>query len=285
MIRSELLVLSLRALMCLFLASPGVFATAQESLQDIIQKTTVEQKLNAPLPLNVMFRDEEGKTITLGSYFEDKPVVLALVYYRCPMLCNRILYGLLTALKAVKFDAGRDFQVVVISIDPRETPELAAAKKSAHVRAYGREGAESGWHFLVGDQESIRQVAKATGFHYVYLPEKDQYSHPAVIMIATPKGVLSHYFFGLEYSPRDIQLGLVEASQGRIGTLMDAVILYCFAYDPAAGKYSLLIIRLVQLFGALTVLLLGLSIYILMRREKQRRALEPSPQGNGVSMK
>ncbi len=262
-----------------------VSAGAQANLQDIIQKTNVEQKLNTLLPLDTPFRDEQGKLVTLGSYFGKKPVILALVYYRCPMLCNRILYGLVTALKAVKFDAGKDFEVVVISIDPRESPELAMAKKSSHVRAYGRDGAESGWHFLVGDQESIRRVAEATGFHYVYLPEKDQYSHPAVIMIATPNGVLSRYFFGVEYSSRDIQLGLVEASEGRIGSLVDAVILYCFAYDPSVGKYSLLIIRLVQILGVLTVLVLGLSIYLMARRGRQARSLETSMKGNGVSVK
>jgi protein SCO1/2 len=277
--------LRLRMLAGALLIVPTVGAIAQGNLQDIIQKTTVEQKLNAPLPLDTVFRDEEGKTVTLGSYFGKKPVILALVYYRCPMLCNRILYGLLTALKAVKFDAGKDFEVVAISIDPRETPELALGKKKAHVRAYGREGAESGWHFLVGDQESIRRVADATGFHYVYLPEKDQYSHPAVIMIATPQGVLSRYFFGVEYSSRDIQLGLMDASEGKIGNLVDAVILYCFAYDPSVGKYSLMIIRLLQVLGTLTALILGLSIYFLLRWERHKRALSGSTHGHGVSIK
>ena len=236
---------------------------------DVIREVGFEQNLNGQLPLNAQFRDEAGNTVVLGEYFGKRPVVLALVYYDCPMLCTMILNGLTGSLKAVNLDVGIDFDVVAVSFDPRETPELAAEKKKAYVHDYGRQGSEKGWHFLTGDAESIARVTKAAGFKYYWDDESLQFAHASGVMVATAEGRLARYFYGIEYPPRHLRLGLVEASAGKIGTPVDKILLYCFHYDPATGKYGVAIMNIVRLLGSGTVVALAAFIILMLRRERR----------------
>jgi len=235
---------------------------------DVIREVGFEQNLDAQLPLDAKFRDETGKTVELREYFGKRPVVLALVYYDCPMLCTMILNGMTGSLKAVNLDAGIDFEVVAVSFDPREGPELAAEKKQAYVKDYGRAGTEKGWHFLTGEPESIRRLTEAAGFKYYWDEESQQFAHASGVMVATSEGRLSRYFYGIEYPPRDLRLGLVEASQGRIGSPVDTILLYCYHYDPATGKYGLVIMNVIRLGGTLTVVALAAFILVMLRRER-----------------
>lgn len=236
---------------------------------DVIREVGFEQNLDAQLPLELKFRDEAGKTVALGDYFGKRPVVLALVYYDCPMLCTMILNGLTGSLKAVNLDVGIDFDVVAVSFDPRETPELAAEKKQAYVKDYGRKGSEKGWHFLTGDAESIARLTQAAGFKYYWDEESQQFAHASGVMMATSGGRLARYFYGIEYAPRDLRLGLVEASAGKIGSPVDKMLLYCFHYDPSTGKYGLTIMNVVRLMGSATVLALVAFILVMLRRERR----------------
>lgn len=231
----------------------------------------IEQKLDAQIPLELQFRDESGRTVSLRELYRGKPVILALIYYKCPVLCNRVMNGLLAAMKVLKFDAGKEYDIVFVGIDPRETPIIAAKKKESYIVSYDREGAASGWHFLTGEEDQIQQLAKAVGFGYTFDEKMDQYAHPACVIVTTPTGRVSKYFYGIEYSARDLRLALVEASEGKIGTLVDAATLYCFAYDPTTGKYGLVIMRVLQVGGILTILILMTSIVLMVRREKRRK--------------
>ena len=215
---------------------------------------SIEQRLEAQVRLDLTFTDEEGNQVQLGDYLGDRPAILALVYYECPMLCNLVLDGVEAVLDAMKLEVGKDFDVITVSIDPGETPELAAQKKANHLERLGKEGAERGWHFLTGDEVGIEILASTVGFRYVYDPVTDQYAHAAGIMVLTPMGQVSRYYYGIEYIPRDVRLGLVEASEGRIGGLVDQLLLLCFAYDPSTGKYGLLIFRTIQFFATLMIL-------------------------------
>jgi len=226
----------------------------------------LQQRLNEQLPLGVAFRDETGKAVRLGDYFGKKPVILNFVYYRCPMLCSELLAGLESTLKVLNFDVGKEFDVVTVSFDPKDTPELATAKKAAILKRYKRAGAEQGWHFLTGPQESISSLTKAAGFEYQYDPKTDQFAHTTAIMVVTPEGKLSQYYYGVEFPPKDLRLGLIQASESKIGTLADQVLLYCFHYDPQTGKYSVIISRVIQLSGGLTILGIGAVLLILFRR-------------------
>jgi protein SCO1/2 len=239
--------------------------------RSISSQIYIEQKLDAQIPLESKFRDEAGMTVSLRELYRGKPVVLALIYYKCPMLCNQVMNGLLAAMKVMKFDAGKEYDVIFVGIDPREGPEVAAKKKESYILSYNRDGAASGWHFLTGDEDQIQQIAKAVGFGYTFDENMDQYAHAACIMVSTPDGRLSKYFYGIEYSARDLRLALVEASEGKIGTFVDAATLYCFAYDPTTGKYGLAIMRVLQAGGILTVLVLAISIVLMVRREKKRK--------------
>jgi protein SCO1 len=230
----------------------------------------IEQRLNEPVPLELPFRDESGRAVRLADYFGRQPVILALVYYNCPMLCTQVLNGLVSALSVISLDAGRDFDVVAVSFDPREKPPDAAAKKSAYASRYRRPGGQNGWHFLTGDEASISALAASVGFRFRYDREKDQFAHASAVYVLTPEGRLSRYFFGIEYAPRDLRLGLVEASAGRIGTPVDRVLLYCFHYDPATGKYGAVVLNIVRLAGVVTLAALGLSIALLSRRHRHR---------------
>jgi protein SCO1/2 len=235
----------------------------------ILKQVGIEQKLDSQLPLDAVFRDESGREVRLGEYFaKGKPVVLSLVYYECPMMCNEILNSLAGSLVGLQFSAGKEFEVVTVSFDAREQPPLAAAKKAAYLRRYGRPGAEQGWHFLTGEQGSIDDVAEAAGFNYVWDEESKQFAHSAAIMVATPGGRLSHYFYGIDYQPKDIRLALVEASSGKIGSPVDKIILYCYHYDPVTGKYGPVVLNIVRVAGVVTVLLLVVFFFVLRRRRR-----------------
>ncbi len=233
----------------------------------LLQKVSFDQKLGAQLPLDVKFHDEYGNPIALGQYFHQKPVILSLVYYQCPMLCTQVLNGMVSAFLPLRFSAGGEFEVVTVSFDPRETPEMAAAKKETYLKRYGRSSAYDGWHFLTGDQASIDALTEAVGFHYAFDPKLNQFAHASGIMIVTPEGKLAQYYYGIEYSPRDLRLGLIEASKNRIGTLVDQVLLYCYHYDPSTGRYGAIALRMVRIGGAATVLLLGGFIVVMLRRD------------------
>ncbi|MFZ0960030.1 MAG: SCO family protein [Terriglobia bacterium] len=225
----------------------------------------IEQRLNNQVPLDLKFRDETGQTVTLGSYFGKKPVILSLVYYSCPMLCTLAENGLLNALRDVKFDIGEQFEVVTVSFDPSETPAMALGKKAVYVGLYGRPAAKQGWHFLVGDEPAIRALTQAVGFHYNYIPETKQFAHATGIMVLTPQGKVSRYFYGIQYPSRDIRLALVEASSEKIGNPVDAILLYCCEYDPVAGKYSMVISHILKIAGVITLLCIGTMIIALSR--------------------
>lgn len=233
-----------------------------------LKDITIEQKLDHQLPLDLAFRDEQGKAVKLGDYFGKKPVVLALVYYTCPMLCNQILNGVAGSLKTISFDAGNEFDVVAVSFDPRDMPETAFAKKQAYLERYNRQGAEQGWHFLSGDEAQIKALANAVGFNYRWDEATQQYIHASAIMLVTPQGKLSRYFYGIEYSPRDLKLGLVEASEGKIGSPADQLYLFCFHYDPATGKYGVVIMNIIRLLGAATFIGVALLVFLTRRRRR-----------------
>lgn len=235
---------------------------------DLLKDVGVDQKLGEQVPLNLTFRDETGKTVQLRQYFGDKPVILSLVYFNCPMLCTQVLNGQEAAMKGLPMDAGNQFEAVTVSIDPSDRPVLAAVKKQMYTGMYGRPGAAEGWHFLTGDESQIKQLANAVGFRYAYDPDSKQFAHASAIMVLTPDGKVSKYFYGIEFSPRDLRLGLVEASAQKIGTPVDAILLFCYHYDPHTGKYGLMISRLIQAGGALTVLAIGITMLVLFRRER-----------------
>jgi protein SCO1/2 len=234
---------------------------------ELLKEVGVDQKLNESIPLNLMFRDEHGHPVRLGEYFGQKPVIISLVYYNCPMLCTQVLNGLESSLKLLPMDIGKQFDVVTVSIDPTERPVLAEAKQALYTGIYGRPGAAAGWHFLTGDEPQIRQLASALGFRYAYDPGSKQFAHASAIMVLTPEGKISRYFYGIQYASRDMRLGLVEASEGKIGTPVDQVLLFCYHYDPSTGKYGFLISRVIQAAGLLTVLSIGILVLILYRNE------------------
>ncbi len=230
----------------------------------------IDQKLNQQVPLDLEFRDETGKAVRLREYFDGKPVILSLVYYDCPMLCTLSLNGLLNSLQHLTFSAGDEFNVVTVSFDPREKPELAAAKKRVYLTLYNRPTGWNGWHFLTGDQESIRRLTSAVGFRYKWDAASSQYAHATGIMLLTPKGRIARYFYGINYPATDLRLGLIDASAQKIGTPVDAVLLLCSHYDPVQGKYSLVITRVLQLAGAATVLVLGSFMLVWFLRDRRR---------------
>jgi protein SCO1/2 len=255
-------------------AAPASADQAERPLKpgELIKQIGIDQRLDAQVPLDLKFRDETGREVQLGDYFTDKPVILTLVYYRCPMLCTQVLNGLLESSQGVKFQMNKDYQVVSVSIDPHETPEMAAAKKERYARSYRREGAREGWHFLTGDQESIEKLAKVVGYRYRYDPATDQYAHGSAIMLLTPKGRVSRYFYGIDYAPNDLRLGLVEASENRIGSAVDQILLLCYHYDPATGKYGFVIAGALRIAGIVTLLVLGAFLWRMFLLERRRSA-------------
>ena len=234
---------------------------------ELLKEVGVDQKLNDEIPLNLAFRDEHGRPVELAQFFGSKPVILTLVYYNCPMLCTQVLNGLDRSLEVLPLEIGKDFNVVTVSIDPTDRPVVAEAKQAMYAGMYRRPGAQYGWHFLTGDEPQIKQLADSVGFRYAYDPDSKQYAHASAIMLLTPAGKISRYFYGVSYPERDLRLGLVEASQGKIGSPVDAVLLFCYHYDPHTGKYGLLISRVLQLGGILTVLVGGIFLIFLFRGE------------------
>jgi len=252
----------------------GIMAPPANQRPPGLANVGIEQHLNQQIPQDLTFRDESGKTVRLGDYFGKRPMILNLVYYNCPMLCGEVLSGLTSALRVLRFDLGREFEVITVSFDPRETPQIAAEKKKQYLERYGRKGAEQGWHFLTGQQDAIAALTKSAGFQYEYDAKTNQFAHTTAIMVLTPKGKIAQYYYGVEYAPKDLRLGLIEASQNKIGNLVDQVLLYCYHYDPATGKYGAVIMRVVRLAGLATILSLGAFIAIMFRRDTAHTSRE-----------
>lgn len=234
----------------------------------ILGKFGIEQRIGQTVPLDLIFTDERGEQVELGRYFGRRPVILALVYYECPMLCTQVLNGLTSALGVMNFEPGREFDVVAVSFNPKEGPGLAAQKKASYLQRYGRPHTADGWHFLTGTEESIRRLTESVGFQYAYDEKTGQYAHGAAIELLTANGTIARYFYGIEYSPRDIRLGLIEASEGRLGSPIDSVLLLCYHYDPATGQYGTAVLNLVRLGGIATVLAFLTFLAVSLRRER-----------------
>jgi protein SCO1/2 len=258
-----------QALLPALLVATAAFADNSATPPRLPGEVSIKQQLNAQLPLDLMFRDESGKVVRLRDYFRGKPVLINFMYYRCPMLCSMVMEGISSSLTELKFNVGEEFDVITVSIDPRDMPREAAAKKDKYVKRYGRLGAANGWHFLTGHETSIRTLTNAVGFHYAYDPEHDQFAHGTVLIAATPQGRISRYLYGFEYKPRDVRLALVEASANKIGTASDQLLLLCYHYDPATGKYSRSAMNFVRAGGIATVLSLVSFIIIMIRKERR----------------
>ena len=256
-----------RVLAAIALLAFPAFAQVQTGWRPaLLRRVGIDQKMGAQVPIGVPLTDESGRSVTLRDYL-GKPVILALVYYQCPSLCNMVLNGVLRSIKGLKLTAGDEFNVVAVSFDPRETPEMAAAKKSSYMKGYDRPGAELGWHILTGPEASSRSLADSVGFHYVFDAVNNQYAHGSAIMILTPEGKVTRYFYGIDYPARDVRLGLEEASNRHIGSPVDAVLLYCYHYDPANGKYGLVIMNVLRVAGFTTVAALATFMIIMFRRD------------------
>jgi protein SCO1 len=242
----------------------------------ILKDVSIDQRIGEELPLDVTFHDETGRDVRLGEFFHGRPVVLALAYYDCPMLCTQVLNGMTGSLKTLSFDAGKDFDVVVVSIDPRDSYQMAAAKKETYLRDYGRPHSAAGWHFLTGAETSIKPLAAALGFHYAYDSTLQQYAHGAAIYVITPKGIVSRYLLGIDFPPRDLRLALVEASNNRLGTAVDQVLLLCYHYDPSTGRYSMAVLNSIRVGFILTVGAFLTFVFVSLKRESARTN-PPSP--------
>lgn len=245
------------------------------------KEVTFAQRLNERLPLEATFRDEAGRTVALGDFFGERPVLLAFVYYQCPLLCSQVMNGISSALKVVPYVPGEDFEVVLISFDPRDTPEAANAKKRAHLLHWSRQDTAGGWHFLTGDEATIRQVTAAAGFNYTWDEPTKQFAHVSGVLAVTPDGRLSRYFYGVEYSPKELRMALVESGAGKVGSLVDELLLYCFQYDPESGRYGVIVMNLIRLGGILTVALM-VGFVLLMRRRESRPAAPTAHGGDAV---
>jgi protein SCO1/2 len=237
----------------------------------------LDQRLDSQLPLDLAFSDESGKPVHLRDYFGKKPVILSLAYYDCPMLCTLVINGLIRTLRTLSFSAGNEFTVLTVSFNPTDTAKMAAMKKQTSLQSYSREGAEDGWHFLTGDEATIQRLTEAIGFRYRYDTERKEYAHASGIMVLTPDGRISRYFYGVEYAPRDVRFGLIEAAGGKIGSPVDQLLLLCYHYDPVTGKYGVLITRSLRLAGAATVLGIGGFIVLSLRRDRRQKVVGKTP--------
>jgi protein SCO1/2 len=246
--------------------SQGIMSPPANVRPPGLKNVGIEQHLGQAIPPELAFRDEAGQAVRLGDYFGRKPMILNLVYYQCPMLCGEVLSGLESALRVLKFDVGREFEVLTVSFDPQETPEMATKKKAELLKRYGRAGAAGGWHFLTGPQASIAALTEAAGFQYQYDPRTGQFAHATAILLLTPAGKIAQYYYGVEYAPKDLRLGLIQAAENKIGNLADQVWLYCYHYDPNTGKYGAVVARVLQLSAGATVLVLGALLALLCRR-------------------
>ena len=254
---------------------PGMTAAA---IPAPLREIGFDQNLNRHLPLDELFVDESGRTVRIGDFYGSKPVVLAFVYYNCPMLCTMVLNALTSSVDTLSLDIGRDFDVVVVSFDPRETAALAATRKATVVDKYNRPGTEGGWHFLTGQEAPIARLTGAAGFRYVWDEQTRQFAHPTGIIVTTPDGRPARYLFGLEYGPRDLRLAIVEASHGRIGSAVDSLLLYCYHYDPMTGRYGFVVMRALRIAGGATVLALGSFVFVMVKRERRARDRSGSSQ-------
>ena len=242
-------------------------------LPPVLKKVGIDQKLNEQLPLDAVFKDEQGNEVRLGQFFiSGKPVVISLVYYACPMLCNQVLNGMLGTFRQNTLNVGKDFEVVTVSFDTRETPQLAAAKKQTYIAGYNRPTGAAGWHFLTGDETNVKRLTEAVGFRYTWDEQTKQFAHASGIMIATPEGKLARYFYGIDYPARDVRLALVETSANKIGTPVDALMLYCYHYDPSTGKYGVVIMNLIRVAGIATIILI-VGLLLLLRKISRKRML------------
>lgn len=267
------------AILVLLLIGSTSAQVPEDSTPPALKGVGLDQHLGEEVPRDLAFLDEAGRSVRLGDYFDERPLILTLNYYECPMLCTLELNGLVASLKTMSLEPERDFRIVTVSINPKEGPALAAEKKALYVKNYARAGAASGWHFLTGEEPSIQELARRVGFRYAFDAASGQYAHAAGIVLLTPSGRISRYFYGVDYAPRDLRLALVESSEGKIGSLADKVLLFCFHYDPATGRYSIAAMRAMRLGGVLTALVLGVMILRMLRRERARRATE-SPESS-----
>jgi protein SCO1/2 len=241
-----------------------------------LQNVGIDQKLNYQVALDLEFKDEAGKTVKLAEFFHGKPVVLSLVYYRCPMLCNLVLNGELRSFRQVPLELGKDFEVVTVSFDPEETPDVAAAKKATYVDKYNRGSAANSWHFLTGAEPQIHALADSVGFRYAKDPKTGQWAHASGIMVLTPQGRIARYLYGIEYARNDMRLALVEASANKIGTPTDQILLFCYHYDPSKGKYTFAVVNALRAGGSATVLALGLFLFVNLRRDRREKGARQS---------
>jgi protein SCO1/2 len=265
----------------LVLAAPAVAHSGNEPYQKdeaFLKEIGFDQRLGEQVPLDLTFRDELGAPVALRSFFSKKPVIMLLTYYNCTMLCPLLLDGLVRTMRGIAFDVGKQFNVLTVSINPREGPVIASQRKELYIQRYGRRGAEDGWHFLTGQEPSIRRLAQAIGYRYVYDAKKDEYAHAAGILLLTPEGRVSRYLYGVEFSPRDLRLGLVEAAAHTIGSPVDQLLLYCYHYDPLTGKYGVIIMNVLRLAGFATVLMLGTFMLVMFRRDR-RGTMQPGEAG------
>ena len=266
------------AMLLAFTGISAVSAGAQQATTPaILSKVGITQNLNMQIPPDLVFRDETGKSVRIGDFFGQRPIVLSLVYFDCPALCTEVLNGELRTMKAISLDLGKDFEAVTVSFEPKDTPALAKAKRDVYAGQYGRPEAADHWHFLTGEQQSIDALTNAAGFHYAYDSSIHQYAHAAAILVLTPDGRIDRYFYGVTYPARDVRLGLVEASQGKIGTLTDHALLYCYQYDPMTGKYGVVVMNVLRVAGGLTVLILGIFMTLMFLRERKQ------PPGKKIS--
>lgn len=260
------------ALILLVVLIGAVPAAAQNLFpRTAADKVGITQKIGGKVPLELEFRDESGKVVTLGDYMGDKPVVLTPVYYSCPMLCNLVLDGLVNVARELRFNIGDEYEVISVSFDPAETPEMAAAKKSIYAGRYGREDVQQGWHFLTGDQLQIRQLMDSVGFRYEYDQNLQEYAHAAVVIVLQPDGTIARYFYGFEYDPRDLRLALVEASEGKVGGMVEQALLLCYSYDPNSGKYTATVMSVIRVAGTATVAGLAGFVFLMIRKERKHR--------------
>lgn len=262
-------------------APPDPLALSNEDVMKRFTDIKIEQKLNNQIPGDLLFTNEEGQPVTLGQFFGEKPIILSLVYYECPAICNAVLNGMVAVFDGMTLKLGEDYEVVTVSIDPTETPELAAEKKASYLRTLNQPGAQEGWHFLTGTEESIETLANLVGFRYFYDKEADLYVHAGGIMVLTPDGRVSRYYFDTEFLPRDIRLGLVEASEGKIGNLIDSIVLLCYAYDPQSGTYSFYVIRAMRVM-AIMVMAGLLGFWGISALKKKKTKAPRTAEGDGI---
>ncbi len=246
--------------------SQGIMSPPATMRPPGLKNVGIQQNLNQQIPADLVFTDDLGHQVKLADYFGQKPLILNLVYFTCPMLCGEELAGLESTLRVLKFDVGKEFDVITVSFDPRDTPEVAAKKKAEILHRYKRDGAEQGWHFLVGKQDSIDKITKAAGFEYEYDTKTQQFAHSTAIMVLTPQGKIAQYYYGIDYPPKDLRLALVDASHEKIGNVVDELLLYCYHYDPSKGKYSATVLRILRLMGVATLLCLGMLFFVMIRR-------------------